>query len=363
MSFHFKIGEIISDSKGSIKILKQFRDDKNQKCYEYQCMECGYIGTNTENKIQYRNVRCSVCCNNPKIVAVGFNDIGTTHPWIKEYLINPHDAEKYVAGSQKFIKTKCPICGYERQYRIYDLIHNKKYFCPICSDNISYPNKLMYEILQSLNIDFEREKTFSWSDNKRYDFYIPSLNCIIEMNGGQHYQDAFNRSVYEEQSNDVYKKNLALHSGDIKHYLVIDCRISDYKYIYKNLCKENLLKEIGILNIDIEKCDKNVRQFTSVYQQVSELWNMGLSTTEISVKLNISKVTIGKYLKKATQFGLTNYKGRNDQNKRTKKIVIDLETGKEYESILACSKDINKARTFVQYHKERFKIKENNKHD
>lgn len=353
MSFHFQIGNTISDNKGSIKILEQFRDGKNQKCYKYQCMKCGYIGTNTETKIKNRKVRCSVCCKNPKIIVAGINNIGTTHPWIKDYLINNSDADKYLSGSNKNILTKCPICKNIQYKRINRLIKNG-FSCSVCSNNISYPNKLMYEILTTLQIKFEREKVFIWSDNKQYDFYIPSLKCIIEMNGGQHYADGFNKKEVYTKSNDIYKRQLAIHSGVIEHYIVIDCRKSDCEYIYSNLCKEPLLVNQGVLNINIDECDKRIRQFNSLYQEIVDLWESGMSTSEIGNKLKYSYVTISKYLKQAAKMGMTNYNARHDQNNRTKKKILDLETGIEYESILDCSKKIGKSRTYIKYHEERF---------
>lgn len=78
--YFYNIGDIISDEKGSIKILEQFRDNKNQKCYKYKCLKCEYIGTNLENKIAYRKIRCSVCCINPKIIIVGKNNLTAKHP-------------------------------------------------------------------------------------------------------------------------------------------------------------------------------------------------------------------------------------------------------------------------------------------
>lgn len=46
------------------------------------------------------------------------------------------------------------------------------------------------EILQRARINFEMEKTFEDLRGGRYrfDFYIPSKKCLIEINGLQHYQ-------------------------------------------------------------------------------------------------------------------------------------------------------------------------------
>jgi len=356
MGFLYKVGEVISDEKGSIEILSQYLNSNKKKCYQYHCLKCDYIGEHTENSIKNKMVRCSVCCTNPKIIIKGKNDLLTTNPWIEDYLLDKNDGYKYTAGSGKKIYIKCPVCGYTR-LMVINKLSNNRFNCPICSNAISYPNKLMYEILHMLGIDFEREKVFDWSDNKRYDFYIPSLNCIIEMNGSQHYRYAFNRTSFQTQSNDVYKKNLAIHAG-ITNYLEIDCSVSNCNYIYEKLCQHKILIDIGILNINIEQCDKNVRKFESIYKQVADMWNNGLTTVEIGEKLNLSIVTIEKYLKQATKLGFTNYRGRQDQNRKTRKSIIDLESGNEYLSISECAKAIGRARTYIKYHSERFKTKE-----
>lgn len=286
------------------------------------------------------------------------NDLLSTHSWVEKFLYDKLDGTKYTAGSNKIIKTVCPICGTIQDKRINKIVKNG-FQCVTCSDNISYPNKLMYEILMQLEIDFEREKVFDWSDKKRYDFYIPSCNCIIEMNGSQHYQIGFNTNLAKTQSNDIYKKQLAIHEGLIEHYIEVDCIYSDCQYIYNNLCKNNLLKSIGIENINIINCDKKVREYSSIYKLVADLWNDGMTTTEIGKRLKYSKNTIGKILKQSQRIGLVNYEPRKDQNKKTKKKIIDLQTNTEYESILECSKHIGRARTFIKYHTERFIEKEN----
>ncbi len=50
-------------------------------------------------------------------------------------------------------------------------------------------------ILQSFNIDFDRQKSFSDLKHKRllyYDFYLPELNMCIEYDGEQHFKPVLN---------------------------------------------------------------------------------------------------------------------------------------------------------------------------
>ena len=70
-------------------------------------------------------------------------------------------------------------------------------------------------MLSQLNLSFDREKVFEWSEGdakkaykgrKRYDFYLPASNTIIEVHGAQHYEKGFEaiggRTLKEEQKND-----------------------------------------------------------------------------------------------------------------------------------------------------------------
>lgn len=61
--------------------------------------------------------------------------------------------------------------------------------CPICNE--SKGENFISNVLQELNIVFNRQKTFS--DCKhigllKFDFYIPSINSLIEFDGKQHYE-------------------------------------------------------------------------------------------------------------------------------------------------------------------------------
>ena len=127
MKFLYQVGEIISDNKGSIEILSQYLNSKGKKYYQYRCLKCGYIGEHTEQSIKYKNVRCSICCTNPKIIIKGKNDLLTTNPWVENYLFDKNDGYKYTAGSNKKIYVKCPVCGYEEK---------KTWVCPLCGAEV-----------------------------------------------------------------------------------------------------------------------------------------------------------------------------------------------------------------------------------
>lgn len=87
--------------------------------------------------------------------------------------------------------------------------------CPKCAKRRSRGKKKIIDFLTQQKIPFEAEKKFIWSGLKRYDFYLPSYNLVIEYNGIQHYQEInfFGKSLAENQLNDKQKKEMALQNN------------------------------------------------------------------------------------------------------------------------------------------------------
>ena len=77
-------------------------------------------------------------------------------------------------------------------------------------------------LLRAANIKFEREKTFSdlRGGKFRYDFYLPSYNILIEVDGEQHFKQVkvFQKTrsdFLKQQENDRRKNSYALANGII----------------------------------------------------------------------------------------------------------------------------------------------------
>lgn len=107
--------------------------------------------------------------------------------------------------------------------------------CQYCNLERSYSEKFVTSFLDQCGVDFYREKKFVWSQNKRYDFFVPCYQLIIETNGKQHYNKAFafpdSRTLLEEKQNDILKLQLANQSGEIKHYISLNCEYSELDWI------------------------------------------------------------------------------------------------------------------------------------
>lgn len=270
---------------------------------------CPYCNPHLRN---FKNTKDVQYCK--PIIPKKEESLGVLYPHIADMIVEnengdkvkKEDSYKIHSHSNKKYKFKCNKCGKIGDLRSLNQIVQHGYSCHYCSDNKSIPNKFMVELLKIINVDFKSEKTFDWSDRKQYDFYIPSLKMIIEMNGIQHYEECnlTKRSLKEEQENDKYKKELAINNG-IENYIVIDCRYSTFNWIKENIIKE--LNEIfnNLDNINWDEVWLNCQN--SLVIKTWELYNQGVSTKEIAKELNIGKTTVSRYLHKGNEIGKCNF--------------------------------------------------------
>lgn len=101
-------------------------------------------------------------------------------------------------------------------------------------------------ILKQEKIKFEREKTFKdlHYGLYRYDFYIPSLNFLIEVDGEQHYN--FNKKFFKNRMDflkmkerDRIKNSYALARG-IRLYRIPFNKVMDIQY-FSDIINKNYL--------------------------------------------------------------------------------------------------------------------------
>jgi hypothetical protein len=112
----------------------------------------------------------------------------------------------------------------------------------------------MDAVLKSINIDFCREQVFPWAENKRYDFYLPDSNTIIEIHGAQHYEGGFEKlggkDLEHEQLNDKLKELMAKNNG-ISNYIVVNAMSSSFEYIRNSICNNSAFcKLFDVAEID-----------------------------------------------------------------------------------------------------------------
>ena len=300
----------------------------------HKCKACGNEILMSPNKVKYYT-RCglSICqkCSG-KGLYEGKNDLWTTDPDMAKMLKDPNDGYKVTRCSGKKVDWICPDCGcVVRQKSVYNTLTNGL-VCGLCSNTRSLGHRLVNSVLTELDVDYINEKTFYWSENKVYDIYVEQYNCIIEVNGVQHYEESGfhrlgGRNYIEEIENDAYKKDLAIENG-IQHYVYVDAKESNIDYIVNSIRDNKLFNSLfNTKNITWENIVD--RALISDVVRIKNLYNEGVSVPEIQKILHMSNTSVTRKLNELTKFGLCNYKGAEEKFKP----VVCLNTGEVFDNL------------------------------
>lgn len=320
-------GQILQDNDRNIKIIQSICIKKgeiqpNGKIangqvwwYKVQCLDCGYEYCSPRGKVVSRKDKCSLCSG--RVVVQGVNDLYTTNPSIIMFLSNKLEGYKYSKGSNKKVKCICPHCGYEKDVAICNLVTHG-FYCDICSDSISYPNKIFINILQQLGVNFTPEYSPSWIGKKRYDFYLEDYGIIIEADGEQHMKEVdFMTSFEKQRETDIYKDLMALKNN--LRVIRIDCSKSELEFIKNNILKSELNNILQLSNVNWEEVEKFA--ISSLLLKACQLKkeNDLYTTSEISEILSISQDTICRWLKTGNDLGLCSYNAKEEMSRNGKR--------------------------------------------
>lgn len=307
--------EVMSEYKGSMYPVKM------------KHIICGGVSNRTTD--QAKKDGCPYC--NGSMLLRGFNDLSITNPEVYKLLTDKNDC-MYFPYSSKETSFTCPTCG-EKYIKKINSVARYGLNCPKCNDGFSYPEKFFMSVLRQGNIEFENQKQFDFIKKKKYDFYIPSKNCIVETHGGQHYSDTFRfkSKIRNEKKNDSLKHQVAIKNG-IENYYEIDCSYSTVDYIKNSIINSGILDllEINAETIDFDQCAIDANN--SYVKQAWELWNTGKYTnTEIAEKLNLATNTTSHYLRMGTKLGVCNYDGQVERNKASAHPIVLTNTGEVFD--------------------------------
>lgn len=348
--FRVNIGQVFTDDKRDFIITdSQYREQRRnrtiekRKWYKYTCNKCGWAdGWIEENKL-LNGRGCGCCSSASKNVIYGINSIHDTAPWMISLGVDFEEAKKFTYNSGKKIKCVCPHCKEVTHKVVYGIYNGKSIGC-ICSDGHSYPEKFMYSLLRQIKLEFETQYNPKWTERKFYDFYIPSLNVIIETHGLQHYeQSSRGRLLHEEQENDKIKKELALNSG-VNYYIELDCRKSELDWIKNSVLNSELSKLFDLSKIDWLKCEEFAIKSNKI-KEICDYWNNKEdveATSDLARVFNINRSIICIYLKKGAKLGWCDYDTKEElrksklKNKKRKAINIFKE-GKMLKTFESCA--------------------------
>lgn len=305
--------------------------------YKFTCNKCGWDnGWMSRGHLISRKDRCP-CCNGQKLV-VGINDFSTTYPDLAILLKDKKDGLVKRSSGNKTIAI-CPECGYEKNIKLSSLA-KKGFRCDCCYGGDSYPNKLMKSVLEVLSIDFIKEYSPKWIKPKRYDFYVPSLNLIIEMDGLQHDRDTNfkGRKINHEiiKANDIFKDKMAIKYG--YKIVRIKCPISQHTKIKSSII-EQLDNYLDLDKVNWLKCEESARD--SIVKKVCEFKknNVELLSGDLAKIFKIGQSTITRYLKIGAEVGWCEYDVQKEKERnieRSKKRSKD-----KAKKIVVMEKDTN----------------------
>lgn len=309
-------------------------NNHSPKDVSYASNTYGYFNCSKDEKHAPRKVKLNnVTCNSNKVVCKSCNSFGSylsekygyelaNYIWSNKNSKSMFDVSR---SCKTIVYLNCPNCGNE----IVGVPNNlcNKLVCRNCGDGISYPNKFVASMLLQCGIKFKTEMIFDWDKSKRYDFYIPSKNCIVEIHGGQHFSKGFEtlsgKTLQDTIENDTYKKEIAINNG-ITHYYSINASESTKDFISNSILKSGLLIMLGVdfKCIDFERCDMCASK--TIVKEICDEWNKGnKDTMKISVMYNIHRSTVIRYLNKGSELGLCDYDGTYENTKRILKIGKD----------------------------------------
>lgn len=323
--FKYEIGQVITVTTGSYIIIDRYIGQdphrENGKCsmYKCKCLKDDYVFDLQEYRISF-GIGCPLCGNRKRID--GIRSLWDTEPQVLRYLVNPEKAKLLTPHSDKRVLCKCPECGSQKEVIVSNLVKHG-FSCSHCSDNISYPNKFIRHILKQLNISFIPEKSFSWSNRKIYDEYLPDFNMIIENHGLQHYEycSHFLVTLHKQQQIDKEKKQMAVQNG-IQYYVELDCRESKLDWIKKSVMNSILPKIFSFKeeDIDWEECD-TFASTNRVIKDICESWTGNNNISDISKEYKMNPHTISNYLEIGSKCGYCDF-AKHDNTKNGRKYVF-----------------------------------------
>ena len=250
---------------------------------------------------------CPVCAGNG--VFVGYNDIATVRPDLIKYFKTEDDARLFTEYSNQYTDLICPYCGHKKNMLVGHL-SKTGFACPICSDGVSYPNKFCRHVLKQLPIqNFQCEYSSYWTKSYLYDNYFEynGIKYIVEADGIQHFQHTSGcwPSFETIKQIDDIKTQLAINNGCV--VIRIDCRKSEMRYIKNSILNSCLSDIFDLSDIDWISCEEASR--SSLIYEVCNFYNTtdNKKIKNIANALNLSDVTVRKYLRVGADLNMCNY--------------------------------------------------------
>jgi len=222
----------------------------SNKKFWFVCRECKHSIQTVPRNVTRNGNWCAYCthqklCENKICDFCYTNSFASSDKIIhwnvkKNSNINPRTVFK--SSSKKYWFT-CGKCKYDFIVALGHVTNGK--WCPKCKNKTE---KLLYTFITSMFPDTVTQKTFDWCRNPEtnrllpFDFYIQSLNIIIELDGQQHFTQVSNwKCPVVQNIRDKYKMDLALRNG-LSVIRILQTDVYSDKNNWKNLLTKSMIK-------------------------------------------------------------------------------------------------------------------------
>jgi very-short-patch-repair endonuclease len=230
--------EVNQLTDGEYALASVFKTMKDKVIFKH--IKCGKAYSTTPD-VFMEGCRCPHCKGTPK---------KDTAQFVSEVLAKKGSDFKVLG---QYIGTNDKIrmrhnCGYEWEATPNNLL-NRDTGCPECmlKPTVSMRVKKIEQVLNSMNVRYEREVSFEGCDHKkplRFDFFLPAHDLLIEYDGAQHFDSTFGNESRDERLWDTRLRDC------IKNQWVQDNHIALLRIDYKTGDNLKSIPKIisGILN-------------------------------------------------------------------------------------------------------------------
>lgn len=317
-NYKYQVGEIVN---GTLKIVSQTRHHKyNSKVYEVQSMVYNDAPTYiiTEGSL-VSGQGCSYKTGHRIFEGNSIYSIESVRP----YIVDIEEAKTISKGSSKYkIKVECTECQ-NQKLMTPSKLSTRGFFCELCDKGVSYPENFFKSYLKVKGIKYEYQKVFKDLPNRRFDFYLPESNTVIETHGIQHYKESGNWDFKETQKSDKIKKEYC-QKHNIK-LIIINSSKSNFQFMKDTINKTKELEPIQ--DNEVNLILKNIEEIRNYpVKKIIDMNKKGKNTKEIENELDVPQATV------------LNILNRHNLSAKRKKAVRCRTTGEEFESIVEAQK-------------------------
>ena len=235
----------------------------SSKKYMFNCDVCNHEFERPVGVIKdgifcnYCSIPTSIICENEKCEFC-FEKSFASHEkskfWSKKNELTPRQVLK-MSGKKYWFS--CNKCNNEFETALYSI--SSGCWCPYC---LNKTEAKLHETIKLFYSTILTQFKQPWCKSKtttrflRYDFCIPDLKIIIELDGPQHFRQISNWSTPEEQfENDKYKERCANENGySVIRILQEDVLLDNYDWV-KELCDAIELVKTGGTPTNLYLCE------------------------------------------------------------------------------------------------------------